>query len=84
MGPPSHIFSRKLTAVRAALAFVVLAILTILAVGSTSPPAAAPASAPVTEFSAARAMEHVTLLAQRPRRPGSVAHDEARSYLLPR
>jgi hypothetical protein len=56
-----------------------------IAVGSvlgTAPPAARGADAPVADFSAARAMEHIAAVADAPRSPGSVAHARAREYLV--
>ncbi|HYR09889.1 MAG TPA: M28 family peptidase, partial [Longimicrobium sp.] len=45
-------------------------------------PAVRPATAPATEFSAARAMPHLERIAQRPRPPGSAAHREVQQYLV--
>ncbi|MDB4951672.1 MAG: peptidase [Gemmatimonadetes bacterium] len=45
------------------------------------PPAAKPATAPASEFSAARALPHLRRIAQRPRPPGSAAHREVERYL---
>jgi hypothetical protein len=44
-------------------------------------PAPRPDSAPPTEFSAARAMRHVSAIAQLPRPAGSAAHERAREYV---
>lgn len=46
------------------------------------PPAAVPASAPPTEFSAGRAMKHLEIIARKPHPTGSLAHAEVRDYLL--
>lgn len=64
----------------AGLCFV--ALLSLAAVQSLNPPAAAGADAPATEFSAARAMEHVRSLSVSPRPIGSPAHAAARDYIV--
>ena len=46
------------------------------------PPSPRPASAPVTEFSAERALQHVRVIAQRPHPVGSDDHARVREYLL--
>ncbi|MFZ2959311.1 MAG: M20/M25/M40 family metallo-hydrolase [Candidatus Ozemobacteraceae bacterium] len=46
------------------------------------PPDALSSNAPVTEFSAERAMEYVRLLGQRPHRAGTAANDDVRATLL--
>ncbi len=58
-------------------------VLCVLAVWWTErlPPAAG-RSAPADTFSAARAVEHVARIADRPRPTGSAAHAEARDYLV--
>lgn len=45
-------------------------------------PAPQPADAPAETFSAARALEHVKVLAREPRPSGSAAHGRARDYVL--
>ncbi len=61
---------------------VFLPILTALYVLLPTPPAPVPASAPLDQFSAERAFEHVKAIAQSPRPVGSAAHDAAREYIL--
>jgi hypothetical protein len=46
------------------------------------PPDVISADAPVSEFSAARAFEHLKILAVEPHPVGSPAHDRARDYIL--
>ena len=46
------------------------------------PPEPVPAAAPATEFSSARAMVHVTQIAQRPHPVGSADHSRVRDYLV--
>ena len=46
------------------------------------PPAAVPATAPDTVFSAERAMRHVAQIAQRPHPMGTADHDRVRDYII--
>lgn len=46
------------------------------------PPAAVPATAPDTVFSAERAMKHVVQIARRPHPMGSADHDRVRDYII--
>lgn len=71
---------RNRAAAAAASAF--LLIVTFLAVHQIQPPEVAPADAPRTESSAARAMEHLNVIAARPHPPGSPENDAVRDYLL--
>src|SRR5215207_3661419 len=57
----------------ALVGLILVSLLAFLAVQRLNPPAAADADAPPTEFSAARAMEHVTSLSASPRPIGSSA-----------
>src|SRR5579871_1546853 len=59
-----------------------LIVLAILAVLGTQPPRPLPASAPLVQFSAQRALDHVRMLARAPRPIGSSANDDARQYLM--
>ncbi|MCR2833951.1 M20/M25/M40 family metallo-hydrolase [Parerythrobacter lacustris] len=52
-----------------------------LAVLATTPQPSAPLSADETEFSAARAMEHVRIIAREPHPTGSAENAEVRAYL---
>jgi hypothetical protein len=49
---------------------------------SSRPPRPVPATAPATEFSAQRAMEHVSAIARRPRPSGSAEHGRVRQYVI--
>lgn len=69
-------------AVRAALAFVFLIALILLAMNQIAPPGPVPATAPATEFSSGRAMQHLRAIAQKPHPIGSPAIEEVRSYLM--
>ena len=61
----------------AALLFVGIA--SVLAMAPTAP---AGPDAPAETFSAARAMTHISAIAEEPRPVGSAQHGEARAYLL--
>ena len=47
-----------------------------------SPPPAAPADAPITSFSAQRAMTHVKAICRKPHFIGTIEHDKVRDYIL--
>lgn len=66
----------------ALLVAVLLAAAVGLALALASPPRPWPASAPATEFSAARAFRHVQVIAQTPRPAGTAASAAARTYVL--
>ena len=71
---------RMINRVVIALLFVALCFVFIERV--SCPPVAVPASAPLTSFSAERAMKHVLAIAQRPHPIGSAEHDRVRDYLI--
>ncbi len=56
----------------------------VLAIFSTTPPGPAPRNAPPGDFSAARAMDDVRIIAVRPHPTGSEANAEVREYLVNR
>jgi hypothetical protein len=62
------------------------ALITLLVAGLTifavSPPPVRGADAPLTEFSATRALVHVEAIAKKPHPVGSPAHEEVRAYIL--
>lgn len=62
--------------------FAGLLLVSVLMVLSLQPPAPLPFEAPVTEFSAERAFEHVRRIAQEPHPVGSPANAAVRDYLL--
>jgi hypothetical protein len=68
--------------VTAVLTLLFIALFSFLAIREQQPPPAADASAPATEFSAARALKHVEQIAQRPHPVGSQEHERVREYLL--
>jgi MFS family permease len=59
-----------------------IAAFAFLAVYRLTPPGVVPASAPPAEFSAERAMKHLSVIADAPRPIGSSNHAEARDYIL--
>lgn len=61
------------------LLFIVL--IAVLAIYQQRPPAAVPASAPLTEFSSGRAMAHLRVIARSSHPVGSVEHDAVRDYI---
>jgi hypothetical protein len=61
---------------------LVLALLVWAGLQQLSTPAVVPASAPATEFSAARAMEQLWVIAAEPRAVGSSGHKATREYLI--
>jgi hypothetical protein len=66
----------------ALLSFVFILLAAIIAVSYLVPPAVVPASAPVTEFSAERAIEHLKVIAREPHPTGSIANTRVRDYLV--
>ena len=63
-------------------AAALVAVAAALVVRADTPPDAAPATAPDTTFSAARAMRHVRAIAVRPHPTGSADHARVRGYIL--
>ncbi|HEX5166616.1 MAG TPA: hypothetical protein VFV93_14525, partial [Thermomicrobiales bacterium] len=61
---------------------LVLALLVWAGMQQLSTPAVVPASAPATEFSAARAMQHLRVIASAPRAVGLAGHTATREYLV--
>jgi hypothetical protein len=59
-----------------------LVVWTAIAFVPRSRPVPAPANAPATEFSAARAIEHVRAIAQKPHPVDSAEHDRVRDYIV--
>ena len=63
---------------------LLLALLSFLAIEQQRPPAVVPADAPATEFSAARALEHLKVIAREPHPAGSPESARVREYILSR
>ena len=66
----------------ASLSFAFILLVAIAAVTYLVPPAVVPASAPATDFSAKRAIEHLKVIARVPHPTGSIANARARDYLV--
>lgn len=64
------------------LVFVFIALLAFLAVTLQSPPETVPESAPTAEFSSARAMARLRVIARKPHPMGTAEHASVRRYLL--
>ncbi len=67
---------------KAALTVVFVAVIAAWGIYGIRPPEAVPASAPASEFSAARAHEHLRAFARQPHPVGSAAHDAVREYIV--
>lgn len=67
---------------RAAQALVLVVVAALLVARAATPPAAVPATAPATEFSAERAMVHVRAIAERPHPTGSADIERVRAYVV--
>jgi Peptidase family M28 len=78
---PSLTSKRQLVAMTQ---FLFIVLLIALGVSSLAPPRALPASAPLTEFSAERAMAHLRVICQRPHPIGSAEHQAVRDYITAR
>src|ERR1043165_297363 len=68
--------------VTAVLTLLFIALFSFLAIREQLPPPAVDASAPATEFSAARALKHVEQISQRPHPVGSQEHQRGQEYIL--
>jgi hypothetical protein len=66
----------------ALLSFFFILLVAIVALSYLVPPAVIPASAPATDFSAERAMEHLKVIAREPHPTGSIANARVRDYLV--
>jgi hypothetical protein len=68
----------------AILTVLITAIFVIAGLYQITPPGVVPSTAPLTEFSSARARQHLEVIAQKPRPIGSLEHAKARDYILQR
>ena len=64
--------------------FLLIVLLTFLAINQLLPPAALPDTAPPTEFSSARAIEDLKVIAQKPHPTGSQENSKVRDYIVQR
>ena len=72
----------SISVTEASLTFLFLVLVSALALRSLAPPAAVPASAPPSDFSAERAMKHLDVIAREPHPTGSAANARVRDYLV--
>ena len=66
----------------AVISFLILVFFVFLSTLETTPPVAVPLSAPLTEFSSGRAMQHLAIIAQKPHPLGSAEHSVVRDYIV--
>src|SRR5688572_14331301 len=66
----------------ALVTFLILGFFIFLSTLETTPPAAVPSSAPLTEFSSGRAMQHLGVIAQKTHPPGTAEHSAVRDYII--
>jgi len=69
-------------AARFAAAFLIVAFTALSIVRTTVPPRPMPATAPTTDFSADRALQHVEQIARAPHGMGTAEHDRVRDYIV--
>jgi hypothetical protein len=62
--------------------FILIILCAFLAVNLQNPPEAQPVNAPLAEFASGRAMEHLKVIARKPRPIGAQEYSEARGYIL--
>ncbi len=74
--------SRWRSVAQSAVPWVVIAAFVAVGFYSVAPPAAVPSDAPAAEFSAARAMSHVEVIAREPHPMGSTAIAAVRDYVV--
>ena len=67
---------------KALIAVLILGLFIYLSTRETTPPAAVPSSAPLTEFSSGRAMQHLGIIAQKPHPAGTAEHSVVRDYIV--
>lgn len=80
-GEPVSIALRRLPMVAGAVTLALPFAAGVLVLVAEAPPRARDASAPLDSFAAARAMDHLEMIAQRPHPTGSDDHDRVRDYL---
>ncbi|NET89769.1 MAG: M20/M25/M40 family metallo-hydrolase [Kamptonema sp. SIO1D9] len=64
------------------LSWLLIIFLAFFSVFQTQPPAVQPLDAPLTEFSASRALKHLEVIAEKPHPIGSAANQKVRDYLV--
>jgi hypothetical protein len=66
----------------ALLTFLLILLMATVGLSHLVPPTVVPASAPVTHFSAERAMKHLKVIACEPHPTGSIANGRVRGYIV--
>lgn len=66
----------------ALISFLMLGLFIYLGTLETTPPAAVSSSAPPTEFSSGRAMQHIRTVSQKPHPAGTAEHSVVRDYIV--
>ncbi len=79
---PDHTASETSTPACALLSLLILAVAVGAAFYCLVPPRVVPSTAPLTEFSASRAFEHLKVIAREPHATGSSANARVRDYLI--
>jgi hypothetical protein len=79
---PMNPSASSVSITEALLSFVFILLVAIAALSYLVPPAVVPASAPVTEFSAERAIENLKVIAREPHPTGSIANARVRDYIV--
>jgi acetylornithine deacetylase/succinyl-diaminopimelate desuccinylase-like protein len=64
------------------MTFLFILFIAITALSYLVPPAVVPGSAPATDFSAERAIEHLKVIAREPHPTGSIANTRTRDYIV--
>src|SRR6185295_18911856 len=80
--PSVVIVPAKKDTVVAFLTVLCIALLAYVALHQSQPPTVAGADAPAADFSAARAMKHLVVIAQHPHPIGSSEHAKVRDYIM--
>ena len=78
----SSVANSKIKMPHAVVTLLALVAITIIAVWQLSPPGLVPATAPVDEFSAERAIQHVHSMDIGPHWTGSPGNEQIRDYLI--
>jgi hypothetical protein len=73
---------KKQNLIQTAIIFIALVVVVSITLDQIFPPNALPASAPATEFSAERAIEHLKVIATEPRLVGKPGYENARDYIM--
>ncbi len=80
--PYTRVNAISVSLVAGLLGYLFILLIAALSLYLQRPPAPVPANAPQTDFSSARAMELLKVIAARPHPPGSAEHARVRDYLV--